>query len=257
MDQFVKYYEKESITAKAMNRFEGIKNAVLRVKAKFGENFNRSTYDIADIGCNAGTQSILWAKEGHHVYGIDINSQLLEIAQKRAMEENLDIEFKCCSATKIPLSVSSVDFCLVPELLEHVNEWDKCLDEFSRILRPGGVLFISTSNRLCPFQQEFKLPLYSWYPKGIKRYYEKLAVTTKPQLVNFAKYPAINWFTFYQLRDELKKRSFISYDRFDAMNIDEFNFLKKQIAKILNLNELTKLLGHFVTPGTTIFGIKK
>jgi 2-polyprenyl-6-hydroxyphenyl methylase/3-demethylubiquinone-9 3-methyltransferase len=55
----------------------------------------------------------------------------------------------------------SMDVCLVPELLEHVREWRECLADFARVLRPGGVLVLTTNNKLCPVQQEFNLPLYS------------------------------------------------------------------------------------------------
>jgi 2-polyprenyl-3-methyl-5-hydroxy-6-metoxy-1,4-benzoquinol methylase len=98
--------------------------------------------------------------------------------------------------------------CLLPELLEHVVEWMACLKETARILRPGGVLFLSTTNKLCPSQQEFSLPLYSWYPRPLKRHFEKLAVTKRPELENFARYPAVNWFSFYSLRSELSRLGF-------------------------------------------------
>jgi 2-polyprenyl-3-methyl-5-hydroxy-6-metoxy-1,4-benzoquinol methylase len=44
----------------------------------------RSVWSVADIGCGAGTQSIMWAQKGHEVHGLDINAQLVELAAKRA-----------------------------------------------------------------------------------------------------------------------------------------------------------------------------
>jgi 2-polyprenyl-3-methyl-5-hydroxy-6-metoxy-1,4-benzoquinol methylase len=55
-----------------------------------------------------------------------------------------------------------MDVCLLPELLEHVADWQSCLNEAARVLRPGGLLYLSTTNVLCPRQQEFNLPLYSF-----------------------------------------------------------------------------------------------
>ena len=118
------------------------------------------------------------------------------------------MNFRQGSAENIPLKNKFVDFCIVPELLEHVADWEKCLDEFSRILKPNGILFISTTNKLCPVQNEFNLPFYSWYPDFLKKKYEKLAVTSRPEIVNFAKFPAVNWFTVFQLGERITKKIF-------------------------------------------------
>lgn len=34
-----------------------------------------SEFHVADIGCGAGTRSLLWAELGYNVYGLDINQQ--------------------------------------------------------------------------------------------------------------------------------------------------------------------------------------
>ncbi len=95
---------------------------------------------------------------------------------------------------------------MLPELLEHVEDWQTCLNEAVRALRPGGALYLSTTNALNPVQDEFELPFYSWYPGFLKRHYERLAVTTRPELVNHAKYPAVHWFTFFGLKPYLRAR---------------------------------------------------
>ena len=50
------------------------------------------------------------------------------------------------------------------------------------------------------------MPLYSWYPAFIKKWCEHKAVTTHPEWANHARYPAVNWFTYYELRDWLAMR---------------------------------------------------
>ena len=84
-----------------------------------------------------------------------------------------------------------MDVALLPELLEHVANWQDCLNEAARIVKPGGLLYLSTTSWLCPMQQEFNLPLYSWYPGFLKRKYERLAVTTRPEIANHCKYPCL------------------------------------------------------------------
>lgn len=149
-----------------------------------------------------------------------------------------------------------MDVCIAPELLEHVADWQSCLDEFVRILRPGGVLYLSTSNVLCPVQQEFDLPLYSWYPAPLKRRYERLAVTTRPELVRHAKYPAVNWFSFYGLRRELSHRGMRSMDRFDFIDSASRSRLKCLAATVIRSLPPVRLLAHIATPNTMVVAVK-
>src|SRR5262249_1959972 len=143
------------------------------------------------------------------------------------------------------------------ELLEHVSEWQKCLSEMCRILAPGGVLFASTSNLLCPFQQEFTLPLYSWYPSPVKSYCERVAVTTHPRLVNYAKYPAVNWFTFYGLQNFLVEKGFECFDRFDVIDPSEKGRLSRIALASIRGSRLMRFLAYVLTEGTSILAVKK
>jgi ubiquinone/menaquinone biosynthesis C-methylase UbiE len=159
-EPFVNYYAKASQTAQAYQRFRSLRASVLRVLERTGSA--KRPLEVADIGCGAGTQSLVWAELGHHPHGIDVNERLLELADKRARDAGYVIETRVGSAVKLPWSDASMDVCLVIELLEHVAHWEACLSECQRVLKPGGVLFLTTSNKLCPIQQEFDLPLYSW-----------------------------------------------------------------------------------------------
>jgi 2-polyprenyl-6-hydroxyphenyl methylase/3-demethylubiquinone-9 3-methyltransferase len=150
-----------------------------------------------------------------------------------------------------------MNVCLVPELLEHVVEWTECLGEFARILKPGGILFLTTTNKLCPSQQEFTLPLYAWYPGPLKRYFERLAVTTRPRLANFAKYPAVNWFSFYSLRTALTKLGFHCMDRFDVMDLSEKGTIGNLIVAAIRTIPLCRFLAHVMTPGTIVVAVKR
>jgi 2-polyprenyl-6-hydroxyphenyl methylase/3-demethylubiquinone-9 3-methyltransferase len=150
-----------------------------------------------------------------------------------------------------------MDVCLVPELLEHVAPWRACLHEFVRILRPGGVLFLTTTNKLCPVQQEFTLPLYSWYPTRTKRYVERLASTTRPQLANYARYPAVNWFSYYGLRSVLTDLGFQCLDRFDITDPATKGALARAILCAVRASRSVRWLAHVATPSTTVVAVKR
>lgn len=252
--EFFKYYAEQSTTPETVQRFAAIQDMVSRTARARG--LTQSSLNVLDIGCGAGTQSMMWAREGHKVSGLDINGPLVELAIERAHEAKLPIDFRIGTATELPWPDHSMDVCLVPELLEHVREWEPCVAEFTRVLKPGGILFLSTNNSLCPIQQEFNLPLYSWYPGFMKRRYEHLAVTTRPQLVNYAKYPAVNWFTFFGLRKVLAARGFESFDRFDVADHTARGFVGTLAFGLIRHVSLIRVLAHVATPYTLLVAVK-
>jgi len=253
--EFVEYYEKESLSEATRNRFLAIRERVCRLARR-----NRPAdvpLTALDIGCGTGMQYLLWASAGDRAYGIDINAPLIEIGRKRAAAEKLDIRFDVGSATALPYEDASKDVCLMPELLEHVRDWEACVREAIRVLRADGVLYLSTTNFLCPVQHEFNLWLYAWYPGALKRRYEQLAVTTRPEIANYAKYPAVNWFSYYSLARYLERQGFSSFDRFDMIDEGSLSPLKRMLVTLVKRSRLLRFLGHVCTPGTVVFAVKR
>ncbi len=252
--EFYDYYAHASQSPETIQRIRSLRACVLRVAEKTG--LNNKILEVADIGCGAGTQSFLWAELGHIIHGLDVNEPLLKLARERAAKQHVAIDFKLGSATELPWADGSMDVCLLLELLEHVVDWQACLKECTRILRPGGILLLTTSNKLCPIQEEFNLPLYSWYPGKLKRYFERLTLTTRPDLANYAKYPAVNWFSFYTLRDELFDRGLVSLDRFDVIDLPNKHGWIRGAVRCIRAVPFLRWLGHIVTPGTLVVALK-
>jgi 2-polyprenyl-6-hydroxyphenyl methylase/3-demethylubiquinone-9 3-methyltransferase len=253
-ERFFAYYARESLSPRTLERFATVRDKALRLLER--DRRRPGPLAIADIGCGAGTQSLMWAALGHAVHGLDVNAPLIEEARRRARDAGAVVHFDVGTATALPYDDAAMDVVLMPELLEHVADWVACVDEAVRVLRPGGVLYLSTTNALCPVQQEFQLPLYSWYPARLKRRYERLAVTKRPELANHAKYPAVHWFTFYGLRAHLARRGVRSLDRFDMIDVAGRGRAARVLVGMVRALPPLRLLGHVATPGTTLFGLK-
>lgn len=249
--EFVDYYAKQSVTPEALRRSQRILELVGRFVAGRREDLH-----VADIGCGPGAQSRIWAMAGYRVHGVDINPGLLALAREGAREAGLEIDWRQGSADALPFSDACMDVCLAPELLEHVPDWQASLRELTRILKPGGVLYLSTTNRLCPSQMEFDLPFYSWYPTFLKRYYERLAVTTRRDLVSHATYPAVHWFTFYQLSDFLRPLGLDAKDRFDLIDLEDLGKLGRFVVQSMRAMPPLRWVGHVFTPYSVVLAIK-
>ncbi|HWP45676.1 MAG TPA: class I SAM-dependent methyltransferase [Candidatus Limnocylindrales bacterium] len=253
-ERFYNYYAEESQSEKARERFSSICNLILRMIGT--DKAAARPLEVAEIGCGAGTMSIMWAEMGHHAHGLDINKPLLELGKKRAAEAGYKIDFQVGSAVELPWADESMDVCIALGLLEHVADWETCLKEFTRILRKGGILCLMTTNKLCPIQEEYNLPLYSWYPPFLKHYFERLAMTKRPDLVNFTRYPAVNWFSFYSLRKVLTAQGFRCFDRFDVIDTSKKGTLTKWLVASIRTIPILRWLAHTATSSTIVVAIK-
>ncbi|NIO49904.1 MAG: methyltransferase domain-containing protein [Candidatus Aminicenantes bacterium] len=107
---------------------------------------------VLDIGCGTGALSLRAAQQGGTVKGIDINSQMLEIAKIRADKLNLDqkIEFGEMGVAELDREeADSYDAVMsglfFSELAE--DELSFSLREAKRILKPGGLLLVADEVR--------------------------------------------------------------------------------------------------------------
>ncbi len=238
----------------AVERFRRIRDRLLRT---LDTADRQRALHVADIGCGIGVQCEVWAERGHVVHGLDIDASLVEAARSRSACSGLCMEFRAGTAESLPWPDESMDLCLAVEVLEHVERWERCLDEIVRILRPGGLLYVSTTNRLCPMQQEFNLPFYSWYPAPLKRRYERLSRSSHPHLARHTTYPAVNWFTFYQLRAALRQRGLQSRDRFDMIALEHKGPWARGVIRFVRQVRLARWLGHVATPYTALLARKE
>jgi 2-polyprenyl-6-hydroxyphenyl methylase/3-demethylubiquinone-9 3-methyltransferase len=199
----------------------------------------------------------VWLETGHTVDGLDISRELVELARSRNAPFADKSSFTVGTATRLPWADEAYDVCLLPELLEHVEDWESCVLEAVRVLRPGGTILLSTTNVLCPIQQEFTLPCYSWYPAWLKQRVVRRAMSDSPQLANYASYPAVNWFSVYGLSRYLAKLSVKSSDRFDLVDLAGRGSLAAAMIGIIRAFPPARFVAHVLTEGTAIVGEKQ
>jgi O-antigen biosynthesis protein len=99
---------------------------------------------VLDLACGEGYGSALLARSADSVVGIDIDRQAVHHA--RAKYAGSNVHFVVGSITEIPLS-GRFDVIVCFEVLEHINEQDRLLSEVKRLLKPEGLLVISTPNK--------------------------------------------------------------------------------------------------------------
>ncbi|MFQ3619639.1 MAG: bifunctional 2-polyprenyl-6-hydroxyphenol methylase/3-demethylubiquinol 3-O-methyltransferase UbiG [Spirochaetales bacterium] len=102
---------------------------------------------VLDIGCGGGFLTEEIAKYGLKPVGIDPSSPSLDQARKHAAELQLQIEYLEGVGESLPFRDNSFDIVFCCDVLEHVNDYEKVLDEVTRVLKPWGWFFFETVNR--------------------------------------------------------------------------------------------------------------
>ncbi|NIJ67752.1 glycosyltransferase [Xanthomonas sp. 60] len=101
---------------------------------------------VLDIASGEGYGSAMLAARAKSVVGVDISNEAVKHAAVRyASISNLD--YVQGSAAAIPLASDSVDVVVSFETIEHLRGQEEMLSEIRRVLRPDGVLVMSSPNK--------------------------------------------------------------------------------------------------------------
>src|SRR4051812_29418767 len=94
---------------------------------------------VVDFGCGSGANSLLLARRGARVIGVDISEALIRLARRRLEVNGLAdrAQFIGGSAHDVPIKDAVVDVVLGIAVLHHLNV-DAASREVHRILKPGG-----------------------------------------------------------------------------------------------------------------------
>lgn len=135
---------------------------------------------ILDIGCGGGLLCEPMARLGATVIGVDAAQTNIEVAKIHAVQSGLSIDYRTTTAEALANEGEQFDVILNMEVVEHVADVNLFLSATAKMLKPQGLMFISTINRtwkawsLAIIGAEYIL---RWLPKGTHNYKKFL----KPQ----------------------------------------------------------------------------
>jgi 2-polyprenyl-6-hydroxyphenyl methylase / 3-demethylubiquinone-9 3-methyltransferase len=104
---------------------------------------------VLDVGCGGGILSDAMARKGAQVVGIDLAAKALRVAQLHALEaQTPNVQYREISAESLAeQEPEGFDVVTCMEMLEHVPDPASIVRACSRLVKPGGWVFISTINR--------------------------------------------------------------------------------------------------------------
>lgn len=95
---------------------------------------------ILDVGCGGGLDAIFLAQCGFNVMGVDFSSVALKIAERRAEEARVEVDWRFGNALDLPVEDETIDFVTDRGLFHVIEDGDrpKYSSELCRVLRLQG-----------------------------------------------------------------------------------------------------------------------
>lgn len=252
----IKLYSQYSTSEKWVNWYAKILPFKAKRTIKILRTYKSPDAVLLDVGCSTGLTLGFIAQEFKKVIGYDIDQKAIEVAKKRFEKRGLKTKFLLGKGDKIPLKDNSVDITTSIEVFEHVDQPLVMLTEIHRVLKPDGILHITTANKLWPIEPHFHLPFLSYLPPRLADLYVR--VTKRGKGYGNIKLPTYRQFRktvekYFQVEDITLEviRNYKEYDfekergKIIILTAAVLSFLKKLNLKFIENILLNLSLGWF------------
>jgi ubiquinone/menaquinone biosynthesis C-methylase UbiE len=111
---------------------------------------------ILDIACGMGELSLIIARKGAQVCGLDKSEKSIEVARQLSRMARISCDFKVGDALNLPYPNNYFDKIVCSSSLEHFADDDQALKEMKRVLRSEGHIVLTTDRFTVPIKEELK-----------------------------------------------------------------------------------------------------
>ena len=171
---------------------------------------------VMDIGCSTGIIDDYLSNFFKSLTGIDIDNKAIEYSKRNFEKTNL--KFEIGDGLNLKFNDNSFDLVICTQTYEHVSSSKKLFSEIYRVLKKGGICYLTAMNKLWPLEPHYKIPFLSWLPKRIVPFYLE-----SPK-------------TYWQLRKEVSKFHLTDYTEKILTNPKKFNYNIVRLPEIIANN---------------------
>ena len=201
--------------------------------ALFARRFKANGFDLSwlegkkclDVGCGGGRYTIAMGRLGAgQMTGCDISDDGLADARLRANGMS-KVSFEKASVLNLPFEEENFDFICCSGVLHHTTDADKGLDELTRVLRPGGRLYLllygtgglrwAVGCALRPIAQELG---YNFMDRAVEK--ARLPANNRRNFLDDFFVPIVTFVDWETLYGKLDVRGFKKIERWEKGRLD-------------------------------------
>jgi SAM-dependent methyltransferase len=152
---------------------EAFARQVLGTTRPFREK-NDAELDVLDLGCGYGDTAIHLARTCRSVVGTEPADELFRVAEEKRLASSVpNLAFRKEGVDQLN-EREGYDLIVLDNVYEHLPDQGGALTAIVRALRPGGVLYLLTPNKLWPVEAHYRLPFLSYLPLRVANGYLRL-----------------------------------------------------------------------------------
>lgn len=192
------------------------------------------------VGCGPKPLSVrMLLDKGHDVVGVEPIPSFVRCARDFVGSPESIVQG---AAESLPVEAESQDVVFLDSVLEHVDSPQRSANEMYRVLRPGGIAVVTTTNRLRFSLRgnagEFNVRFFNWFPSLVKECYVFHHLHYNPYLANYTCRPAVHWFSYSELCQQGRMAGFSQfYSILDLLSPKDPTIAKSRFRSLL-LNRL-------------------
>jgi SAM-dependent methyltransferase len=127
---------------------------------------------VLDLGCFTAGRLVYWAERFgfSRAAGVDTMEVFVEAGRLLAAERQVEVDLRVGVAEALPFEDAAFDFVVSTDVLEHVQDVSKAMDEVWRVLKPGGRFLLAFPQFLNPYESHLglvtRVPALHWFLPG-------------------------------------------------------------------------------------------
>jgi ubiquinone/menaquinone biosynthesis C-methylase UbiE len=189
--------EKEKIVKNWEKKMTDAQSLVNDFKKRVGEVRGKK---IIDLGSGNGCISIAFALAGADVYGVEVEEELVAMANEYATAYNVKPQFALYGdGATLPYSEGFFDYAISTSVLEHTTYPVIYLQEAYRVLKFGGFMYLGFPNKIWPKETHTGL----WFLTYVPGFFRPIVVKF------FGKNPLtennLHFYTYFEMKKMLRE----------------------------------------------------